>query len=402
MVQVSRASTFPRFRGQGDSEGTALEKYFDANATTGQLESVIEAVNRAAAAGPLNASSAHSRGDQARRVLSSARETVAGALGIDDEDNVIFVSGGTEANNIVVNGIAGVPKSRLIVSAVEHASVLEPADAAGAVRIAVNADGILDLGALEAALDETPPESTVLVCVQAANSETGVVQPTEDIAGICRAAGDNVFLHVDAAQAFGRIDIPMEGVSSLAFSGHKLHAPLGTGFLYLSDALAEVLPRTVLGGGQERGFRSGTQNVPGIAGLEAAVRERFETIDGCVQRLVTLRTLFEALLVGALPDARIIGANSPRLPNTSNVLFPGIENFRLMARLDEAGVVCSNGSACSAMKPSPSPVLTAMGLSEGEAFSCLRFSFSILNLQQEIIEAVASIAEQVNHMKAHA
>lgn len=375
-------------------------RYFDANATTMMLPSVVAAFTDVASLGPLNPSSAHSMGDKARSILSDARDAVGSACGASDPDNIYFVSGGTEANNLVINGFAKIAASRILYSSVEHASVIEPASAHGGSPLPVGRDGILDLDLLRQLLACHPDEADILVCVQAANSETGVVQPIEGIAEICSAASDRVYLHVDAAQAFGRIQLPIGSVDSLSFSGHKLHAPSGSGFLYLSDRMAELLPRTVLGGAQEKGVRSGTQNVAAIAGLAAAVSDRFSDFNGHTSYLASLRDRFEEGLLRQIADLSVIGAGAERTPNTSNLRFPGVEAMALMARLDDRGIISSNGSACSSLKPSPSHVLTAMGLSEAEAFTCLRFSFSVLNSEEEATAAVDEIAKAYAELKA--
>jgi cysteine desulfurase len=373
--------------------GANLTKYFDANATTEMLPEVMKAFLQWGAKGPLNASSAHSKGALARSLIEHARDTICDTLGADDPENIVFVSGGTEANNIVINGMARLG-ARMVVSAVEHASVMEPVSAIAAVSIVpVGGGGIVDLANLQQTLFRCNDGSPVLVCIQAANSETGVVQPLEQIGAICRAAPGEVYLHVDAAQAFGRIRLATDGIDSIAFSGHKLHGPQGTGFLWMSDRLANILPRTVLGGGQERGFRSGTQNIPGIAGLQAAVSARFADFDAQVALLRQLRDRFEEQLVKAIPNASIVCAGSDRIGNTANVQFPGADAQAMLAALDAVGIYCSTGSACSAMKPSASRVLRAIGMSEKEALNCLRFSFSILNSLEEIDEAIPLVAK---------
>ncbi|NSY68399.1 cysteine desulfurase [Agrobacterium tumefaciens] len=378
-------------------------KYFDANATTEQLPAVRQAVEEATSLGPLNASSAHSRGKVARGILSKARDAICDALGADDPDNVIFVSSGTEANNIVINGMAKFDDIRMICSSIEHASVLEPSMNMEHAVVRVDANGVTDLVELERLLaDAVKGDRSALVCIQAANSETGVIQPLDQIVKICSSAGGEVYLHVDAAQAFGRFRIQLDGIDSIAVSGHKLHAPIGTGFLWLSDRMAEKLPRTVLGGGQERGFRSGTQNAPAIAGLAQAVRLRFNNFEACVLQLREIRDAFERALLDSIPDVTVVCSLSPRLPNTSSVCFPNIDAQALLARLDVEDIICSNGSACSSMKPSASPVLMALGMTEKEAFNCLRFSFSVLNTQDEVREAVFKIAQCVTEMKAYA
>jgi len=368
--------------------------YLDANATTAQLPEVIAAVSQAAALGPTNASSAHSLGDRAREMISQTREVLCKALGVDDEDGILFVSGGTEANNIVVNGFGKLPEALMLCSATEHASVLETVLNHGGRVIPVDADGVIDNSALYTEL-QAAARRPVLVSVQAANSETGVIQPLADIIDVCRGAPGEVYLHVDAAQAFGRMTIFIDGIDALTTSGHKLHAPLGSGFVYLSDRLADILPRTILGGGQERGFRSGTVNVPAIAGLKVAVETRFSDLPAAMAEMKQARDAFETRLLQLVPAAKVIGATAKRLPNTTNVMFPGQEAMALMARLDAAGVVCSNGSACSSMKPSASPVLRAMGLSEREALACLRFSFSVSNTSMEALTAAEIVAATV-------
>lgn len=385
-----------------DFIGASLFRYFDSNATTEMLPAVRSAFLDWAAKGALNASSAHSRGEIARRLLADTRETVCDALGGDDPDNVVFVSSGTEANNIVVNGMARLGAT-IVVSAVEHASVVEPASAAECrATISVGRNGILDLAQLETVVDRHDSGGPVFVCVQAANSETGVVQPLEQISAICRASPGDIYLHVDCAQAFGRIRLPQDVADSISFSGHKLHAPQGTGFLWMSDRMADVLPRTVLGGGQERGFRSGTQNIPAIAGMQAAIKARFADFDRHVATMRSLRDHFERKVAEAVPDASVVCAGSVRIPNTTTIRFPGVDAQRMLAVLDESGIVCSNGSACSSMKPSASSVLRAVGLSEREAFNCLRFSFSILNSQEEIDGAVPLIAAAVENIRVPA
>lgn len=369
--------------------------YLDANATTVQLPEVIAAVSTAAALGPANASSAHSAGDRAREIVLNTREVLREVLSADDEGGILFVSGGTEANNIVVNGFGKLPKALMLCSATEHASVVETVLSNRGQLIPVDANGVLDTSALHAEL-QAAGGRTVLVSVQAANSETGVIQPLSKIISICRGAPAEVYLHVDAAQAFGRMPIVIDGIDALTASGHKFHAPLGSGFLYLSDRLADILPRTVLGGGQERGFRSGTVNFPAIAGLKVAVEMRFFDLPMNIKRMKQARDAFEARVLELVSAAKVIGADVERLPNTSNIMFPGQEAMALMAQLDATGVICSNGSACSSMKPSASPVLRAMGLSERDALACLRFSFSVLNTPTEALTAAEIVAATVS------
>jgi cysteine desulfurase len=371
-----------------------LPVYLDANATTGQLASVMHAVGEVVAMGPLNASSAHSAGDVARRILVDARETTAGAISADDPDNIVFTSSGTEANNLVINGFAELPGALLIYSAVEHLSVTAPCEAHGGTVLRVDADGLIDLAELGHFLSSVGEDIPVLVCVQAANSETGVIQPLSEIRAVCHGRA-RTWLHVDAAQALGRMPLDTSMADSISASAHKLHGPLGVGMLYIEESLFELLPVTSRGGGQERGFRSGTQNLPGIAGFARALAARFENLNGAVSAMADMRDMFERAVVQGIPGASVVGSRSPRLPNTSNIMFPGQDAMALMARLDEAGVISSNGSACSSMRPVPSRVLREMGLSEKDAYSCLRFSVSIQNTPDEIVRAARIVVDEV-------
>ena len=369
-----------------------MEIYLDANATTALSPTACRALFDLLEGGVFNPSSAHGAGAKAREILERARSSIASALGDVDFENVIFTSGGTEGNNIVIGGFSSLPNVRILFSAVEHASVALPARAAGGVMIDVDSRGIVDVEGLLSLLSDVPLETRTLVCIQAANSETGILQPLGEIATELRKSREGVYLLVDAAQAFGRTTFDASAFDAVTFSGHKLHAPLGTGFVYLSDRLREILPAWTLGGGQEHGVRPGTQNVPGAAALAAAVNERMSNFSWAVARLATLRNMLENGVLSSVPGTYVVGAKSPRVPNTTNICFPSQDAQSLMARLDTDGVMCSIGSACSSARPEASPVLKAMGMSERQASRCLRFSVSIMNSEEEIKEAIRIIA----------
>nr|WP_272876884.1 cysteine desulfurase family protein [Neoroseomonas terrae] len=374
--------------------------YLDHNATTRPLPQVIERVARTMAETWANPSSAHWLGGEARVELEVARdgvcELVAGAV----PDGVFFTSGGTEANNIILLGGDPAPAWRCVItSRVEHASVLRPAEALGrrgcqVVYLDVSADGLLDPEALRLAAVAASP-GPLLVSIQWANSETGVVQPVHALAAAVRSVRPDAFFHCDAAQAIGRIpvDVAASGIDALTFSGHKVHGPQGTGALILADPDERRVAALVRGGGQERGLRSGTHNLPGAVGLGLAAAIRARSLEDAAARMRAARNTFEDSLAELVPDARINGAASPRLPNTSNVRFPGSDGTEIMARLDAQGIACSQGSACSSGKPEPSHVLRAMGLSEGDAFSSVRFSFSALNTIEEARRAARAVAQ---------
>ncbi|MFC7473288.1 cysteine desulfurase family protein [Dankookia sp. GCM10030260] len=323
--------------------------YLDANATE-----PLRPAARAAAIAVLeaggNPSSVHAGGRAARRRLEQARDAVAARFGARAQD-VVFTGGGTEANALAVHGLGR--GRRVLVGATEHPAVLAAAPGAGVVP--VRPDGTADLAALAALLAEGGP---ALVCLMAANNETGVLHPLAEAAVLCRAAG--ALLHVDAVQAAGRAALPAE-YDSLAISGHKLGGPAGAGALLLRPGLE--LPALIAGGGQERGRRGGTEPLPAIAGLAAALPEAGEAA-----RLAALRDRIEAGIAALAPEAIIAGAGAPRLPNTSSILLPGAAAETQVIALDLAGVRVSAGAACSSGKVGRSPVLAAMG--HGDLAGC--------------------------------
>ncbi len=321
--------------------------YLDANATE-PLRPAARAAALAAMDLGGNPSSVHAAGRAARRLLEEAREALAARFGARPQD-VVFTSGGTEANALALRGLAA--GRRLLVGATEHPAVRAAAPDAG--LLPVLADGTLDLAALAAALAAGPP---ALVALMAANNETGVLHPLEAAAALCRQHG--ALLHVDAVQAAGRVPVTLLG-DSLAVSGHKLGGPPGAGALLLRPGL-DLAP-LIAGGGQERGRRGGTEALPAIAGMAAALAE---ATPAAAARLAVLRDAIEAGAHGA----QVAGAGAPRLPNTSSLVLPGVAAETQVIALDLAGMRVSAGAACSSGKVGRSPVLDAMGL--GEAAGC--------------------------------
>lgn len=376
----------------------------DANATTRPLEDVVDLVTRVMRNGGANPSSAHWLGDAARTILERARDGVASLVPGSLSEGVIFTSGGTEGNNAVL-----IPADRdargmtLVTTAVEHLSVLRPAQSFArsggtVVLLPVSPDGLADPDALGRAVrSATGP---VLVSIQWANSETGVVQPVAELAAQARRARPEAFVHSDVAQAIGRVSLDLDaaGIDVVTFSGHKLHGPQGSGAIVLREPDDGRMAPLLLGGGQERGFRSGTQNVAGAAGLGLAAELRALNLGLVMRRLAAMRDAFERQVLNRVPRARVNGGAAQRVPNTSSIRFPGLEGMELAARLDARGLACSVGSACSAARPEPSHVLTAMGLSEAEAFSSVRFSFSVLNTMDEATQAAGLVADTVGEI----
>ena len=311
-----------------------------------------------------NASSVHGFGRRARACLEDAREAVA-ALVKAPPSAVVFTSGGTEANNLALRGLA--QGRRVLVSAGEHPSVLEAID--GAAKVPLDPDGVIDLARLAEMLAGEPQPA--LISVMLANNETGVIQPLDAVVALARQHG--ALVHCDAVQAVGKIAVDMTdlGVDALSVSAHKIGGPQGVGALVAAESLA--LAPLLRGGGQERRRRAGTENLPGIAGFGAAAALAAADLDDA-PRIAVLRDDLEQRLHGQAPEVVVIGAGTARLPNTSCVAVPGLTAETLVMGLDLAGVAVSAGSACSSGKVAPSHVLRAMGLGEAEAAAAIRVS----------------------------
>jgi cysteine desulfurase len=347
--------------------------YLDWNATTPLRPEARDAM---AAAWDLagNPSSVHAEGRQARRLVEEARAAVAAAVGAEPQ-NVVFTSGGTEANALALTpGLRRVPGAavaRLLVSAIEHASVLAGGRfAAEAIAsIGVTRSGLLDLDRLRAALAEGAP---ALVSVMLANNETGAVQPVAEIAGIVHAAGG--LLHVDAIQALGKLPFNINEISAdlVTLSAHKIGGPKGVGAVVVAEGVAGPEP-LLRGGGQERGHRAGTENVPGIAGFGAAVKAAMAVGARDTARLEGLRSRLEAGL-RKTPGVIVFSDDVPRLPNTTLFTVPGLKAETAVIGFDLAGVAVSSGSACSSGKVQPSHVLQAMGFGPELAQGAVRLS----------------------------
>lgn len=364
--------------------------YLDAAATTPVRREVLEAMWPYLTSSFGNPSSHHEIGEAARRGLDAARADVAAWLGARPGE-LVFTSGGTEANNLAIKGItwASTRGRHVVVSAVEHAAVLEAADfiarTGGSVTVApVDATGQVDPAAVAAALRD----DTALVSVQHANNEVGTVQPVAAIAAVCAERG--VPLHTDAVQSAGwfDLDIATLGVQALTVSGHKLGAPKGTGALYLARRVP-VEP-LIHGGGQENDRRSGTENVAGAVGLAAAARlPRPDAAE-----VAARRDRFIAAVLDQVPDARLTGHPVERLPGHASFVFPGRSGESILLDLERHGVVSSSGSACHAGSSDPSPVLLAMGVNPDDALTAVRFSFGV-DLGDAELERVAEVVAAV-------
>ncbi len=380
--------------------------YLDSNATTRPHERAVLAVVEALREGWGNPSSIHAFGSRVGRRLDAARETVAAAIGAEPSE-VVFTSGATEALNAAIRGALalGAPAGRrhVVTTRVEHPSVLgllerlEREGACEVTRLGVAPDGRLAAGAVERALRP----DTALAAVMWANNETGVLFPVDEIARACRARG--VPFLTDATQAVGRVPVDLRRTPAdlLALSGHKVHGPKGIGVLGARRGLA--LPPLLAGGHQERGRRAGTENVPGILGLAAAL-EALAVADAArveaeAARTAALRDRFEAAVLERVRDAARNGAPDARLPNTSSLRFRDVDGEALVLELSRRGICVSSGSACTSGSLEPSPVLLALGLRPQEALGSLRVSLSRETTAAEVDRAAAAVVEAVSRLR---
>ena len=374
-----------------------MQRYLDYNATCPPVAAAIEAVRRVAAEAPGNPSSLHWAGRAARRTIDDARDVLAEHL-VAESGSIVFTSGCTEADNIAIHSaLSFCQPGRIVTTAIEHPAVLQPLErfvVAGddrwqLIRVRPEKSGLVTV---EKMIEAITPE-TRLVCMMLCNNETGAVLPVQPVADYCRTLG--VPMLVDAAQALGKLPLDFNrlGVDFLSLSAHKVGGPKGVGALLVRRGVRvnELTP----GGGQERGRRSGTENVPGIAGLAAALGE----ID--FTAVAPIRDEFERLLAEAIPEASIVAAGIERTPNTSLVLLPGMDGETLLMQLDLAGFAVASGSACSSGKREPSHVLLAMGVSEALARSSIRVSFGPGNSMDDaeaLVEELVRVRKRLKGM----
>ena len=374
--------------------------YLDYNATAPLLSAARDAVVEAMAL-PGNASSIHAEGRAARQALEAARSAVAGLMGVRARD-VTFTAGGTEAANLVLTPSltdGGAPLTRLFMAAGEHACVLQghrfPQDAVASVPL--TADGRIDLSALRAMLAEAAGER-VLLALQAANNETGVLQPVAEAAELVHAAGG--LLVCDAVQAAGRIDLRGLGADALFVSAHKIGGPKGAAALAFANIRLHISEALVRGGGQEKGLRAGTENIAAIAGFGVAARLAHENREAEMARLSALRETLESKLAAFFPEVVFFGQGVPRLAQTSSFAVPGVAAETLLIALDLGGVAASSGSACSSGKVQPSHVLRAMGVAPDLAKGALRISLGAGTQASDIEAFCGQLEKSVRNIRS--
>lgn len=361
--------------------------YLDNNATTPLHPEVVEVMAECYRNGFANAASHHGPGQRARRLVEDAREGIAELLGAvtgtTRSDHLVFTSGGTEANNLALRGLAGVGGGKLLISAIEHPSVAEVVDQMvregfDACRIPVTSGGAIDADQLANCLTE----DTRLVSLIWGNNETGVLQTMAPLANLCRK--HNIPLHTDAVQVVGKlpIDFRQMGVAAMSFSAHKFHGPRGIGGLLVRNDI--VLQPLLRGGFQQLGLRPGTEPVELIVGMFAALRLWRQQSDSWLADMQQRRDQLEGYFRQADGSIVIHSRNENRLPHTTSASFLGVDRQHLVMALDLAGVACSTGSACASGSSEPSPVLLAMGLKEELIGSALRFSMSALTSPADV------------------
>lgn len=376
--------------------------YLDNNSTTRIDPRVADAIHECLRAGYGNPASQHRLGRQSRRVLEQARDTVGRILGchLSDihADRVVFTSGGTEANNLALLGLAGHPPGRVIVSAIEHPSVSGPAEQLARLgfdvrRVRVSRDGVVQIDHLRELLNQ----DTRLVSVMLANNETGVLQPVAEMAEICGQAG--VSMHTDAVQVVGKLPVHFRrlGVTALSLAGHKFHGPRGIGALVVRSDVK--LSPQLFGGFQQEGLRPGTESVALAVGLSRALELWEQESESRQQRMAALRDRLEHGIRAEVPDVVINGSSAVRLPHTINLSFPGVDRQALLMALDLAGIACSAGSACASGSSEPSPVLLAMGLPPEITVGAIRISLGADSTAEEIQQAIRCISNIIKDLR---
>lgn len=373
-----------------------MEAYFDNSATTKVLEPVKEIVIKTMMEDYGNPSSKHKKGLDAERYIKEAAETIAGTLKVAAKE-IVFTSGGSESNNMAIIATAMANKragNHIISTGIEHASVYNPlafleAQGFRVTYLSVDGQGHINLEELEEAIC---PE-TILVSIMYVNNEIGAIEPVEAISKIIKKKNPNILFHVDAIQAYGKLLIrpKSQGIDLLSVSAHKIHGPKGIGFLYI-DKKVRIIPM-IYGGGQQRGMRSGTENVPGIAGLAAAANYMYTSHREKIRGIIELKDY----MIDRLSEIEGVTINSLKgelsAPQIVSASFMGIRSEVLLHALEEKEIYVSSGSACSSNHPAVSGTLKGIGLRQELLDSTLRFSFGIFNTREEVDYCIETLKE---------
>ena len=373
-----------------------MEAYFDNSATTKVLDCVKDAVVDAMCVNYGNAAAKHRKGVEAENLLREAKKAIADTLKVQEKE-ILFTSGGTESNNTALIGTALANRragKHLITTGVEHPSIYNTMSFLEEMGFEVTYLPVDHLGHISLEdLEKAIREDTILVSVMYVNNEVGAVEPIEAISQCIKKKNPKTLFHVDAIQAYGKYKIrpKKQGIDLLSVSGHKIHAPKGVGFLYIRDGV-KIRP-ILFGGGQQKGMRSGTENVPGCVGLGVAAREAYKDFDARIEKLYTLR---EHLIAGLKPlgGVTINGSedrtNAPQIVSAS---FEGVRSEVLLHALEDKGVYVSSGSACSSNHPGISGTLKGIGVKKELLDSTIRFSLGDLNTEEEVDYAIGVLGE---------
>ncbi|MBS4930462.1 MAG: cysteine desulfurase [Clostridiales bacterium] len=371
-----------------------MEAYLDNAATTFVFPEVKDLMGKVMEEDFGNPSSLHKKGVEAEQYIKEAKETIAKFLKVEPKE-IVFTSGGTESNNMALIGSAYANQRRgkhIITTRIEHASVYEPLmhlekEGFQITYLPVDERGVVKLDALKEALTD----ETILVSIMYVNNEIGSIQPIEEIGKIIKSYREDIVFHVDAIQAYGKLKIyPKRAkVDLLSVSGHKIHGPKGSGFLYIKDK-TKIQP-ILFGGGQQKGMRSGTENVPAIAGLSLASKFMYENHEEKIEKLNRLKERF----IKGVSEIENVKNNSGEAPHIISISFPGVRSEVLLHALEEKGVYVSSGSACSSNHPAISGTLKAIGLDKNHWESTLRFSLSIFTTEEEVDFAIQCLKELV-------
>ena len=364
-----------------------MEVYLDNSATTRCFDEVAQLMTKVMCEDYGNPSSLHRKGVQAEQYIRYAKETIAKNLKVNEKE-IFFTSGGTESDNLAIRGCAYANSRRgkhLITTQIEHPAILQTMrqleeEGYRVTYLPVDEKGCIRLEDLERAITG----ETILVSIMHTNNEVGSLQPIEEAGALIKRMDSRILFHVDAVQGYGKFRIHPKkmNIDLLSVSGHKIHGPKGIGFLYINDKV-KIKP-ILFGGGQQNGMRSGTENVPGIAGMAKAIEIIYSGLDKDVERLYCMKEAF-VRGIQELPDVTINGhPGRDGAPHVASVSFAGVRSEVILHALEDKGVYVSAGSACSAHKPQPSATLQAMGIHGDQLGSTIRFSFSVENTMEEV------------------
>ena len=376
--------------------------YLDNSATTKVSENVVNLMVKVMSDDYGNPSSLHMKGVEAEKYIKESKDIIAKLLKVDAKE-IIYTSGGTESNNLAIIGAALANKragNRIITTSIEHPSVLATMkyledNGFEVIYLPVNNKGVVDMEALKEAMTA----ETILVSVMHVNNEIGAIEPVEEISKYIKSVNPNVVFHVDAIQSFGKLIIhPRKmGIDLLSVSGHKIHGPKGIGFLYASSKVK--LKPIIFGGGQQKGMRSGTENVPGIAGIGLAAKEAYENFEEKISKMIELKDYFIDRVTGIENVLVNSSKGEEGAPHVISVSFIGVRSEVMLHSLEDKNIYISSGSACSSNKPSVSATLKGIGLKLEQIDSTVRFSLSYDTTKEELDYAVEVIAGMIELLR---